>query len=136
MKRCNYCFRYAVGDPVYCNHCGRTYNVRICSRGHPNPRTVEFCGLCGSQDFSTAAPPEGFLAWASRWILVFFVASFVGVITVAILFSIVASIDWQELARPLLSLALMLVFLYWTTTLLPGPIKKVGRGRPERRKGD
>jgi predicted transporter len=38
-----------------------------------------------------------------------------------------AAVDWEPLAGPLVSLLIMLGILYWTTTLLPGPVKKVGR---------
>jgi hypothetical protein len=38
-----------------------------------------------------------------------------------------ASLDWDAIAPRLVLLGLMLAFLYWTTTLLPGPVKKLGK---------
>jgi hypothetical protein len=47
----------------------------------------------------------------------------IGTLVLAVLYSI----DWTALAPSVLALVLMLGFLYWTTTLLPGPVKKLGR---------
>ena len=41
--------------------------------------------------------------------------------------TVLHSIDWSAVTPPLVVLVLMLGFLYWTTTLLPGPIKKLGK---------
>jgi len=127
MRRCNYCFRYAVGDPLYCPTCGRSYDARICSRGHLNSRTTQFCTACGSSEFSTPAPPETALGWVSRWVLQLFVGVCVGILIIAAVGSILVHIDWNALTEPLVSLMLMVGVLYWLTTLLPGPIRKVGR---------
>jgi RNA polymerase subunit RPABC4/transcription elongation factor Spt4 len=127
MRRCNHCFRYATGQPLYCPTCGRSYDARICPRGHINPRTTQFCPTCGSSEFSTPAPPETFLAWTSRWVLQLFVGTAVGLFIIAAVGSIVVRIDWHQLTQPFVSLVLMIGALYWLTTLLPGPIKKVGR---------
>src|SRR5690242_8070628 len=125
MRRCNYCFRYAVGQPLYCPTCGRSYESRICGRGHVNPRNTHFCPTCGSGDFSTPAPPESFLGWILRWMLQLFVGAAVALLIIAAAVSVVARIDWNQLTPSLVSLLLMIGVLYWLTTLLPGPIKKV-----------
>ena len=126
MKRCNYCFRYTTGDPSYCPTCGRSYGVRICSRGHINSRTTQFCATCGTSEFSTPAPAETLLGWLSRWVLQLLVGVGVGLFLIAAVAGIVAQIDWNQLTEPFVALALMIGLLYWLTTLLPGPIKKVG----------
>jgi hypothetical protein len=120
MKRCNHCGRYAVDHPTYCPSCGRSYNVRICARGHVNPRTNQFCTLCGSSDLSTPAPPER-LGWSSWLYVVFLIGSMSAVL------GMVSSVDWRVLAEPLAQLLVLLGLLYWTTTRLPGPIRQVGR---------
>lgn len=56
MKYCYQCGRLTVGEPLYCNSCGRSYNVKLCPRGHPNPRSAEVCSQCGSRDLSTPQP--------------------------------------------------------------------------------
>jgi hypothetical protein len=127
MKRCNNCFRYALGDPPYCTYCGRTYDKRICSKGHVLGRNAQFCPTCGSNDMSEPAPPETLLAWASRWTLQIAVGSFIGLVLFALGASVVVAIDWSQLVEPLVSLVLVLCLLYWATTTLPGPVKKVGK---------
>jgi hypothetical protein len=127
MKRCNYCFRYALDQPTFCPYCGRSYDVRLCPRGHVNPRNVQFCATCGSDELSTPAPPESLLGRLSRWTLKITLYMTAAVMLMAIGAGLVASLDWSMLAQPLVALLLMLGVIYWTTTLLPGPIKKVGK---------
>jgi hypothetical protein len=76
---------------------------------------------------STPAAPEGFLSRVSHWTLAFFLWVFFLILGVAVVASIVASLDWQSLMPALTELALVLGFLYWVSTLLPGPVKKVAR---------
>jgi hypothetical protein len=127
MKRCNNCFRYALGKPTYCTYCGRSYDKRICSRGHLLSRYAQFCPSCGSNDLSTPAPPEAALAWLSRWSLQILVGGFVALVLFSLAATAFVYIDWAVLIDPMLRLALMLGLLYWVTTLLPGPVKRIGR---------
>lgn len=126
MKRCTNCFRYSAGDPAYCTQCGRSYNVRICARGHVNSRRVQFCAECGSADLSTPAPAAGFLFTLSDWALKGTFSLFVVLAAASLILSLLHSIDWTAISPRLSLLLLMLGFLYWTTTLLPGPIRRIG----------
>jgi len=56
MKYCYQCGHVTVGKPLYCNSCGRSYNVKLCPRRHANPRSAEVCSQCGSRDLSTPQP--------------------------------------------------------------------------------
>ena len=56
MKYCYQCGYITAGEPLYCNHCGRSYNVKLCPRAHVNPRSAEVCSQCGSRDLSTPQP--------------------------------------------------------------------------------
>jgi hypothetical protein len=56
MKYCYQCGRVTAGKPLYCNSCGRSYNVKLCPRGHANPRSAEVCSQCGNRDLSTPQP--------------------------------------------------------------------------------
>lgn len=127
MKRCPQCFRYALGDPPFCPTCGRSFNVRICSRGHINDRGVTFCAECGSADLSTAAPAPGFLFRLSELCLhVLIVLTFVVVVLAAAL-GCIYWLDWSQITPRLLLLVLLLGLAYWAMTLLPGPVKKLGK---------
>jgi hypothetical protein len=127
MKRCTACFRFHPGTPTFCSYCGRSFDVRICSRGHRNPRGVQFCAECGSADLSTPAPPPSFLHHLSGFVLYLFSALTVAIIVLAAGLAVIYSIDWSALTPSLFALVLMLGFLYWTTTLLPGQVKRLGR---------
>ena len=56
MRYCNQCHRITTGEPMFCQYCGSTYNVKLCPSRHVNPRTAELCSQCGSRDLSTPAP--------------------------------------------------------------------------------
>ena len=127
MRRCTACFRFQTGRPTYCSYCGRSFDVRICSRGHRNPRGAQFCSECGSADLSVPAPRASFLHRLSGAVLYVFTGFALVVIVLSIVLSVVSTIDWSALSGPLIALVLMIGALYWTTTLLPGPVRKVGR---------
>lgn len=127
MRRCTYCFRFHPGDPVFCSHCGRSFNVRICSRGHRNPRGVTFCSECGSPDLSTAAPPASFLHHLSGLALYTAVTVTALIAVLVMVLATLQAVDWQALSGPLFALVLMVGLLYWSTTWLPGPIKTLGK---------
>jgi hypothetical protein len=127
MRRCTYCYRFHPGSPTFCAHCGRSFGVRICSRGHANHRTALFCHDCGSADLSTPAPAASLLFRFSGLALYGIAIVAVSALVLAFVLAVINSLDPQVVMGPLVSLVLMLGFLYWTTTLLPGPIKKVGK---------
>jgi hypothetical protein len=127
MRRCTSCFKWATGFPTYCPSCGRTYNVKICSRGHVCLRSVEFCPTCGSSEMSTPAAPEGLLSRLSHWSVAFFFWLFFVVLGLSVAASLLASLDWRRVGPALTEFALVVALLYWASTLLPGPVKRVGR---------
>ena len=127
MRRCTACFRFHPGQPTFCSYCGRSFDVRICSRGHHNPRGVQFCSECGSADLSTPAPPASLLHRLSGLALYLCAALTFALIVLVAGLALIHLFDWNALAGPLVELVLMLGFLYWTTTLLPGPVRKLGR---------
>lgn len=56
MKYCNECGHMTGGEPLFCNSCGKSYDVRLCPRQHVNPRGAECCSQCGSRELSTPQP--------------------------------------------------------------------------------
>ncbi len=127
MRRCTACFRFHPGHPTFCSYCGRSFGVRICPRGHHNQRGVQFCSECGSPDLSTPAPPASLLHRLSGLALYALSGTAIGLVVLSVALAALHSVDWSSLSGPLLALVLMVGFLYWTTTLLPGPVKKLGR---------
>src|SRR3954467_2888135 len=120
MRRCTSCFRFQPGTPTFCSYCGRSFDVRICARGHRNPRGVQFCTECGSADLSTPAPPASFLHHVSGFVLYLFSVLAIALVVLTVGLAVIHSIDWSTLTPSLVEFVLMVGFLYWTTTLLPG----------------
>ena len=56
MKYCYACGHRMGGEPLFCNFCGRSYDVKLCPKLHVNPRTAEACSHCGSRDLSIPQP--------------------------------------------------------------------------------
>ncbi len=56
MRYCYNCNKVTHGKPLFCNFCGRSYNVKLCPRLHVNGRNALACSQCGSRDLSTPAP--------------------------------------------------------------------------------
>src|SRR6185312_6331900 len=61
MRLCTNCHQITTGKPLFCNKCGSSYNVRLCSRLHVNPRAAKICSQCGSKDLSTPQPKGSLL---------------------------------------------------------------------------
>lgn len=57
MKYCYNCSRITIGQPLFCNFCGRSYDYKLCPRHHANPRAAHACSQCGSRELSTPGPP-------------------------------------------------------------------------------
>ena len=56
MNYCHFCHKMTPGDPIFCNFCGSTYNLKLCCRLHPNPRHATVCSQCGSREMSAPQP--------------------------------------------------------------------------------
>jgi hypothetical protein len=127
MKHCSQCRRFTAGRPTYCPFCGRSYNVKICPRGHASPRGVTFCAECGSGDLSTPAPPPTI---GSQWLLL--VVELGGRLVpllaiVAGLLVVLLLVDLGQLFDALFPLLLLLGLASWLFSLLPAPVKRLGR---------
>src|ERR1019366_10827009 len=60
MKFCYQCGHATTGEPLFCNSCGRSFDVKLCPRRHVNPRSAEVCSQCGSRELSTPQPKVPF----------------------------------------------------------------------------
>ena len=56
MRFCTNCHRMTAGKPLFCNWCGRSFDIRLCPRMHVNPRAAQVCAECGSRELSTPQP--------------------------------------------------------------------------------
>lgn len=131
MKFCYECGRMTPGNPLYCNFCGRSYDVKLCPRHHPNSRIAEVCAQCGSRDLSTPQPKVS--AW---WrILEFLMRVFIGILLIC--FSLLALLEFlrtPEGQAGLITLGLLLLILWWLWSQLPNWFRKLVRKSFERKR--
>ena len=120
MKYCFNCNRITPGEPLFCNSCGRSYNVKLCPRRHKNPRSAEACSQCGSRDLSTPQPKvpiwvpfvEAALSILPGFVLA--VVSLCGFVLV-----MVALIHSPQFLSALVFLSIALGILWWIWSELP-----------------
>jgi RNA polymerase subunit RPABC4/transcription elongation factor Spt4 len=129
MRYCTSCHNLTAGTPLFCSTCGSTYDLRLCPRLHPNPRSAQICSQCGSRDLSQPEPEVSFITrwlWmASRlwgFIALTLVSLFIGLAFVHV---IVTDIVLQG---QLLVILLFVGLLWWGYTQLPARVRGgVGR---------
>jgi RNA polymerase subunit RPABC4/transcription elongation factor Spt4 len=137
MRYCPQCHRLTTGEPLYCNHCGATYDAKLCPARHLNPRNAEVCAQCGSRDLSTPAPR---LALWLRPVL--FGLSLVPGIILALLLVMVAVGIMNGIATSarlqgqLVVVFLLLALLWWIYIHLPKLIQKALRSLWQTKKKD
>ena len=137
MRYCHQCHRLTAADPLYCNHCGATYDAKLCPARHVNPRNAEVCSQCGSHDLSTPAPR------LPLWLRpVLLLLSLLPGVLLALLLVLVA---WAMLEQvmtngqiqaQLVVLLLLLALLWWLYLCLPKSIQKALRSMWSGKKKD
>jgi hypothetical protein len=116
MKKCYECGHVTGGEPLFCQFCGRTYDMKLCPRMHVNPRFAEVCSQCGSRDLSTPQPK------VSLWkrMRVVLVKIMLGVLLVlGSLALLVAALLRREVHEGLIALALLVGVLWFLWSMLP-----------------
>lgn len=137
MKFCYQCGRVTVGEPLYCNSCGRSYSVKLCPRGHHNPRSAEVCSQCGSRDLST---PQPRVPIRIR-VLAFLLSLLPGFLLVLVSILAAALLIRELLTNPRWLLALVFLgivwgVLAWIWSELPLWFRKIVRRLLERKRKD
>ena len=128
MRYCPQCHRLTTGDPLFCNHCGATYDAKLCPARHLNPRNAEVCAQCGSQDLSTPAPR------LALWLrpLLFGLSLVPGIILALLLVMVAVGIlngiaTSARLQGQLVVLFIVLALLWWFYIHLPKLIQNALR---------
>jgi hypothetical protein len=133
MRHCFHCGRVTSGEPLFCNSCGRSYDVKLCPRLHVNPRYATVCSQCGSRELSTPQPKVS-LWWK---VLGFVLQMLCGIVLVYLSLSLlVALLKTPTVQAGLLGLGLLLLIMWALWVMLPEWFRKlIGRAlkRKERR---
>jgi len=140
MKYCYECGRITAGEPLYCNFCGRSYDVKLCPRHHVNPRVAEVCSQCGSRELSTPQPKVSVWWKVLSFLLQIVVGGFLLLLSLAIFLEIMKGLlSTPQGQNGLVVLAILLGVLWWLWSELPDWVRKLARRllkRKERRHGD
>ena len=140
MRYCNQCRKLTLGEPLFCNYCGRSYDLKLCPSRHPNPRAAEVCSQCGSRDLSTPQPPVAF--WVGPLLYVLSLLPGILLLGVSILFLIgfvQALTTNQQLMGQFLATGLVLGLAWFVYMHLPHFIRNAlrkGLGRKSKGKED
>jgi hypothetical protein len=137
MKHCLNCNHITPGMPLFCNYCGRSFDVKLCPRRHPNPRTAEACSQCGSRDLSTPQPLRP--GWTP---LVGFLLSVIpgGFLTFASIVVTIAILQCPDMVVALAVLMIPFGVLWWIWSQIPAwfrsQVYKLLKRRRDRHQGE
>ena len=125
MKYCYNCNRVTAGEPLFCNFCGRSYDVKLCPRLHPNPRNAETCSKCGSRDLSTPQPKVPLWAPVVQFLLSLLPGLVLAVLSIGVIAVFLRALVQQP--QLLVSAVLLLIamgVLWWMWSQIPAGIRK------------
>ncbi len=125
MRYCNHCHRITAGEPLFCNFCGRSYDLKLCPSRHPNPRMADVCNQCGSRDLSVPHPRLSF--WMGP--LLTLLSALPGIVlwglTVLLFIAFIHALTTNlQLMGQVMWLCLLIALLWCVYLQLPGFIRK------------
>jgi len=128
MKYCFECGRVTSGEPLFCNFCGRTFDVKLCPRLHVNPRIATVCRECGSRELSMPQLRVSVL-WHA---LAYLVRIALGALLVWLSLSVLIAVIKEMLRRPgvqggMVLLGILLLGLWFLWAMLPDWLRKLIR---------
>jgi hypothetical protein len=120
MRYCYNCNRVTIGDPLFCNFCGRSYNIKLCPKLHVNPRDAEACSRCGNRDLSTPQPKVPFWATFLLVVLSLIPGLILAVFSIVVIrFFIKRFLNSPDMLLALTLLQMVLGMLWWGWTEIP-----------------
>ncbi len=125
MKYCFNCDRITPGEPFFCNYCGRSYDVKLCPRMHPNSRIAEACSRCGSRDLSTPQPRRPIWAPFLQFVLSAVPGFFLVLASIAfVLFFFIDVVPNSNMLSSFLFLGIAMGILWWMWSQIPQWFRK------------
>jgi hypothetical protein len=113
-----------AGEPLFCNFCGRSYDVKLCPRLHINPRIAEVCAQCGSRELSSPQPRVSPLWKLLGFLAKVVVALLLAYLLLAFLYELLKS---QQASSALVALAFLFAALWFVWEMIPQWIRKLLR---------
>jgi hypothetical protein len=137
MRYCNQCHHMTTGEPLFCNFCGSSYDVKLCPHRHVNPRIAQVCSECGSRDLSTPAPRVPWWQAAMLYLLSLLPGAVLLLVSLLFLVAFVQVIVTnQQLLFQFMLIALLLGLLWMLYMHLPIFIRRTLHSAWNRRKKD
>ncbi len=125
MKYCLSCGKITSGEPLFCNFCGSSFDVKLCPRLHPNPRIATVCSKCGSLDLSSPHPRVSF--W---WhVLGYLLRIALGALLVWLSLTLLVTVFQELVHRPafqagMVVIGILLLGLWFLWAMLPHWMQK------------
>lgn len=136
MRLCTACHKLTAGEPLYCNFCGRTYDVKLCPARHINPRSALVCSQCGSPDLSTPAPPVPWIVSLLLSVLPFFVGCLLLLVSVLVLLGLLQALLRNQQFQGQAFLAVLIVAALWFLYMqLPRSLRGLFSSKRSKRNG-
>ena len=136
MKYCYECGHTTIGTPLFCNFCGRSYDVKLCRRLHVNPRSAEACSHCGSRNLSLPQPRVPVLWRLLAITVLVLTGAFLAAISLPIAIQVQKQlVAHRELPNGLLMRGLVLVLLWGLWSILPDCFRIIIRRLLKKRSG-
>jgi hypothetical protein len=133
MNYCYNCGHITPGEPLYCNYCGRSYDVKLCPRHHPNPRSADVCSQCGSRELSTPQPKVPVMWKLLAIIIRLGLGLFLFYVTLSFLVALAKTTEFQQ---GLVAFALLLIALWLVWSKLPDWLQDILRNLVKRKRRD
>jgi hypothetical protein len=136
MRYCTNCRHITPGQPLFCNYCGRSYDVKLCPSRHPNPRSATVCSQCGSHELSVPQPLRSLPKRLLVAVLRIAPGLFLLLVTVLFFLGLVEELLRSPVIQAqALCLGLVLAVLWWLYMQLPGFVRGGIRRVLKKRKG-
>ena len=125
MRYCNQCHRVTPGEPLFCNFCGRSFDLKLCPHRHPNPRSAEICSQCGSRELSLPHPRVSLLLKPVLLLASLLPGLALAVVSILFVFGLVRALLMdQRLMFQAVMAGLMLTFLWYLYMHLPAFLRR------------
>jgi hypothetical protein len=126
MKYCYRCNHVTPGEPLFCNYCGRSYDVKLCPRLHVNPRSADVCSQCGSREFSTPQPRMPFRTRVLVALTVFAVGAVLLLSSLLFIVEVLkAALSNAQVQGAVAGIAILIVLLWWMWLQMPHWLRKL-----------
>lgn len=120
MKYCFQCGRITSGEPLFCNFCGSSFDVKLCPRLHPNPRVATVCSQCGSRELSSPQPRVSFWWSVLAYLLLIVLGSLLVWLSLLLLIPILCEfLKLHAFQAGMILIGLLLVGLWFLWAMLP-----------------